>query len=227
MKIYINDIPVRIRDARRKDIKEYDLKLIDTENIIPLAKLKGHVLIQNKSDSAIDKLLKIMTNKKHHKLKSVEIVVKNKLKAQEYLISHFNLVEAAGGIVEKDDKILLIHRNNLWDIPKGKLEKKETKKDGAEREVEEETGAKVKIIEKICATWHTYLMNHKYVIKKTHWYRMECLDDSNIKPQKEENIDKALFMTNSEVDIAMYHSYRTIEQVVKKYREIISKNVEV
>lgn len=223
MKIYINDIPVRIREKRRKGRKEYDLKLDDSETMIPLAKLKGHVLIENKPDSAIDKLLKIMTNKKHQKIKSIEIVVESKIKAKEYLISHFNLIEAAGGIVEKDNKILLIHRNGLWDIPKGKLEKKEKKKEGAAREVEEETGAKVEIIEKIGATWHTYLMNHKYVLKKTHWYRMNCLDDTNIKPQKEENIDKAMFMTRSEVDIAMHHSYKTIEQVIKSHREILDK----
>ncbi|PIB35550.1 hypothetical protein BFP72_09180 [Reichenbachiella sp. 5M10] len=222
MKIYINDIPVRIRDSRRKEEKEYDLQLIDAEGMIPLAKLKGHVLIKNKTHSAIDKLLKIMTNKKHHKIKSVEIVVKNKLKAEEYLISHFNLVEAAGGLVEKDDKVMMILRHGLWDIPKGKLEKNEKRKNAAEREVEEETGAKVQIIEKIGATWHTYLMNHKYVIKKTHWYRMECLDDSKIKPQKEENIQEVVWMNQEELDIAMYHSYKTIGQVVKKYRELMS-----
>ncbi|UXP31301.1 NUDIX domain-containing protein [Reichenbachiella agarivorans] len=221
MKIYINDIPVRIRDSRRKDEKEYDLRLDDTDILIPLAKLKGHVLIENKTFMAIDKLLKIMTNKKHHKIKSVEIVVKSKLKAKEYLISHFNLIEAAGGLVEKEDKVMMILRHDLWDIPKGKMEKKEKPKDCAVREVEEETGAKVQIISKIGSTWHTYLMNHKYVIKKTHWYRMTCKDDSNIKPQKSENIDEVVWMGTSEVDIAMYHSYKTIKEVIKKHREMI------
>ncbi|MCV9385881.1 NUDIX hydrolase [Reichenbachiella ulvae] len=223
MKIYMNEIPVRIRDKRKKPLKFYDLILDDSETLIPLAKLKGHVLLENKPDSAIDKLLKIMTNKKHQKIKSVEIVVQDKETARNYLVSHFNLVEAAGGVVEKGKKILLIHRNDLWDIPKGKLEKNEKTREGAIREVEEETGAKVEIIEKICSTWHTYLMKQKYVLKKTHWYRMHCLDDSKIKPQKEENIDAAIFMSRSEVDVAMFHSYRTIEQVIKKHRSLQDK----
>ncbi len=221
MKIYINDIPVRIRDREKESSKKFDVTLDSEVDDIQAIKLKGKVLINEKSHEAINRLLHIMTDKKYSKIKQIEIRVKNKVKAQQYLKSKFNIVEAAGGVVEKDGKTLMILRNDLWDIPKGKLEKGEKRSEGAVREVEEETGVKVQREEKICATWHTYIRNKKYVLKKTTWYRMTCLDDSEMKPQKEENIQKTVWMTENEVDVAMLHSYKTIAQVVSKYRKLV------
>ncbi|MEO9964583.1 MAG: NUDIX domain-containing protein [Reichenbachiella sp.] len=220
MKIYINDIPVRISDKQHKTSKKFDVVLDNQVEDILAIKLKGKVLIKEGSHEAINRLLHIMTDKKYSKIKQIEIRVKNKTKAQQYLKSKFNIVEAAGGVVEKDGKILLILRNDLWDIPKGKLEKKEKRREGAVREVEEETGVKVKSEELICSTWHTYIRNKKYVLKKTSWYRMVCLDDMNMKPQKEENIQKVVWMNENEVDVAVLHSYKTIGRVIKKYRAL-------
>ncbi|WP_422362410.1 NUDIX hydrolase [Reichenbachiella sp.] len=223
MKIYINDIPVRIRDRERESNKKFDAIVDSDVDDIQAIKLKGKVLIKEKSHEAINRLLQIMTDKKYSKIKQIEIRVKNKTKAQQYLKSKFNIVEAAGGVVEKEGKTLMILRNDLWDIPKGKLEKGEKRPEGAAREVEEETGVKVQLEEKICSTWHTYTRNKKYVLKKTTWYRMTCLDDSQLKPQKEENIQKAVWMTETEVDVAMLHSFKTIERVVQKYRKLLKK----
>ena len=225
MKIYINDIPVRIRDRERESNKKFDVTLDNKSDDIDAIKLKGKVLIKEKSEEAINRLLHIMTDKKYQKIKQIEIRVKNKVKTQKYLKSKFKIVEAAGGVVEKDGKVLLILRNDLWDIPKGKLEKGEKKREGAVREVEEETGVKVQLEDKICHTWHTYIRNKKYVLKKTSWYRMSCLDDTLMKPQKEENIQKTVWMSDAEVDVAMLHSYKTIERVIEKYRELINSTV--
>lgn len=221
MKIYINDIPVRIKTKKVEQSKEFDYILTDTKDLKEIEKFKGKILILTEEYASIDTLLKLLTKKKHKKVKSIDIQVDDKAKAEQYLMSKFTIIRAAGGVVEKDDKILMILRNDLWDIPKGKLEKGEKKREGAVREVEEETGAKVEIIEKICTTWHTYLRNDKYVLKSTFWYRMKCLDDTNIKPQKEEGISKALFMSENEVDLALHHSYKTISRLVKEYRNLI------
>lgn len=220
MKIYINDIPVRIRKKKEEYRKSYDITVNSHDDLIQISKLKGRVMIENKSAQAIDHLLKIMTEKKHRKVKSIDIFVKNKEKAEEYLMSKFDVVLAAGGVVEKDDKILMILRNGLWDIPKGKLEKREKKREGAIREVEEETGAKVDIESKLCATWHTYIRNKKFVLKHTFWYKMNCLDESSLKPQKSEGIQKVVWMNENEVDLALHHTYKTIKRLVKKYRKI-------
>lgn len=48
----------------------------------------------------------------------------------------------------KDYKVLLIHQvQGHWCFPKGHVEKKETEKETAEREIREETGLKVKFID--------------------------------------------------------------------------------
>ena len=73
----------------------------------------------------------------------------------------FKTIEAAGGLVKKGDKTLLIYRLKKWDLPKGKLEKGETIPEGALREVEEECGIKVSLGQKICTTRHTYSMKEK------------------------------------------------------------------
>ena len=51
-------------------------------------------------------------------------------------------VDAAGGVVERDGKVLLVHRPRYddWTFPKGKLDPGESFEDAALREVEEETG---------------------------------------------------------------------------------------
>lgn len=223
MKIYINDIPVKIKGEDRVSEKNFDVIISKQDDISLLSKLKGKVLIRDKSVEAIDQLLRIMTEKKYKKIKQIEIRVKSKKETIHYLKTKFTVIEAAGGIVEKEGKILLILRNDLWDIPKGKIELGENIETAAMREIVEETGVQVSINEKICTSWHTYIRNDKYVLKKTYWYRMQCEDDTKMTPQKEENIQKTIWMTPSEVDLAMHHSFKTIKRVVKKYRKSIAE----
>lgn len=57
--------------------------------------------------------------------------------------------KVAGGIVVgKDIKVVVVNQNhNSWSLPKGHVEKSETARDAAEREIKEETGLnKVKYI---------------------------------------------------------------------------------
>ena len=220
MKIYINDIPVQIKEKNAEDNSRFDMILSEEDDLHLLTKLKGKILIKDTSIESIDQLLRIMTEKKHKKIKKIEIRVENKKQAERYLKGKFTVIEAAGGIAEKEDKILLILRNDLWDIPKGKLEANEDIEEAALREVEEETGVAVALNERICTTWHTYIRNKKYVLKKTYWYRMQCIDDSKLAPQKEENIQKAVWMNESEVDLALHHSYKAIGRVIKKYKKL-------
>jgi len=51
-------------------------------------------------------------------------------------------VEAAGGVVLRDGRVLLVHRPRYddWTLPKGKLDRGESFEDAALREVWEETG---------------------------------------------------------------------------------------
>jgi 8-oxo-dGTP diphosphatase len=53
-------------------------------------------------------------------------------------------VDAAGGVVERGGRVLLVHRPRYddWTFPKGKLDPGESFEDAALREVHEETGVR-------------------------------------------------------------------------------------
>ena len=63
-------------------------------------------------------------------------------------------VDAAGGVVERDGSILLVHRPRYddWTFPKGKLDPGESFEDAALREVEEETGLRCSLGRELPAT---------------------------------------------------------------------------
>lgn len=222
MKIFINDIPVRIIEPSELDpFKEFDHTIDGSISKIKPKSLNDDVLIKNASPDKVDKLLHLMTDYKFKEVDSITFTSTNKKEIIKFIKSKFKVIEAAGGVVDKDGKILLIFRKGKWDIPKGKLDKGEKKKKGAVREVEEETGVKVEVKQKINTTWHTYVTNKKYVLKRTHWYLMKCIDDSEMAPQAEENIELVQWMSLSELRAALYNSYRSIRVVIQEYHKLL------
>jgi 8-oxo-dGTP diphosphatase len=75
------------------------------------------------------------------------------------------VVRAAGGIVVRDGRVLLVHRPKYddWSFPKGKLEDGESWEDGALREVEEETGLRCTIGAEVGRTHYVVLQGPKQV----------------------------------------------------------------
>ena len=74
----------------------------------------------------------------------------------------YDIIYAAGGVVYKDDSLLMIFRNNKWDLPKGKRELNESEQDCALREVEEECGiSDLSIVRFLKYTYHTYYIKEK------------------------------------------------------------------
>jgi 8-oxo-dGTP pyrophosphatase MutT (NUDIX family) len=109
----------------------------------------------------------------------------------------FKIVEAAGGVVLNErNQILFIFRRGSWDLPKGKLESKETRRGAAKREVIEETGIEnIQIGKKLLITRHIYRnKNERRCIKLTHWYLMFG-KKQKLTPQKEEDIEITEWMT--------------------------------
>lgn len=225
MKIFINDIPVYIKKLDENVNPALFDHVIDGKNDPIPKKLVDDVLIWDASQENIDELLKLMTYRKFKDLDNVTFAVTKRKAAVAYIKSKFKVIEAGGGVVYRDDKILLIHRLGKWDLPKGKLDKGEKPKAGAVREVEEETNVKVQLEDKICSTWHTYIMKGKYVLKKTYWYKMSCIDDSEMKPQAEEAIDDIRWMDVRNTRSALYNSYRTIRHVVHQYYKMIANDI--
>ncbi len=218
-RIFINDIPVSFKnlDNSKLKVENYDT-LIDGSSGIIHTKLRARVLIYDALPDSIDALLKIMTQKKLKKTYSVTFTLKNKKEVIKYLKEKFKVIKAAGGIVQNNEnKILFIYRLGKWDLPKGKKDKGEKIKDCAVREVEEETNTKVKIIKKNCTTWHTYTRYKKFILKKTVWYKMKCIDDSKMKGQKKEKIEKVRWMENKIINEILINSYKSLSYVVKKY----------
>ena len=78
----------------------------------------------------------------------------------------------------------------------------------------------MEVIEKIGSTWHTYMRNGKHTLKKTYWYKMKSIDDSQLAPQLEEAITDVRWMEHYDWKNALYNSYATIRQVFSKYTQL-------
>jgi 8-oxo-dGTP pyrophosphatase MutT (NUDIX family) len=142
------------------------------------------------------------------------LVPKDRDAVEKRLKKMYTIVKASGGIVTKDHQFLMMFRRGVWDLPKGKLDDGEKSKKAAQREVEEETGVKAEIVEKVCTTWHTYTQNNQRILKRTKWYLMRNVDDSKIAPQHDEGIEQIVWMTEPEVRKSLANSYSSIRYVI-------------
>ena len=136
----------------------------------------------------------------------------------EDIKKHFKYIEAAGGFIEKQGLFLFIFRNNIWDLPKGKLEKKEVKEEGAIRECEEECGIDgLKITGNLKPSYHVYFYKGGFALKKTHWFYMKTNSDKLLVPQLEENITEVKWFKKDEIDtIVSLNTYITIKDVIRE-----------
>jgi 8-oxo-dGTP diphosphatase len=91
-------------------------------------------------------------------------------------------VRAAGGVVLRDGKILLVHRPAYddWTLPKGKLEPGESWHDAARREVQEETGLVCEPGEELGRSFYTDALGRA---KEVRYFRME--PDEEPEPRNE------------------------------------------
>lgn len=220
--IFVNDIPIHFKELNNLKLKkeDFDTHVDGSSGIVP-KKLYSRVLIFDSTIKTIVDLLKKMTKHKFKKIYSITITLKGYKKVVKDLKKMFKIIKAGGGVVQNSNKeILFIYRMKKWDLPKGKLDKGETIKECAKREVEEETKVKVECGSKIISTWHTYTRNKKFILKKTTWFNMKCIDDSKMKPQKKEKIEKVEWMKHSSVQDILLNSYKTLNHVMKKYSEI-------
>ena len=221
MTIFINEYILKIishKKAQTHSTTEFD-HLIDAQlEAIKPENLEGHVMIINILSPTINRLFTIIKTTELPHLQSITLISDNKDLIEDQIKSQYKVLKAAGGIVKnKEGKILMMLRLKKWDLPKGKLDKGESSKTAALREVEEECGVKAKLGEKVCTTFHTYTYKNIDILKQTKWYEMDLLDDSKMKPQTEENIERLAWMDRNQVNSAMLNSYSSIRYVLKKY----------
>ena len=135
--------------------------------------------------------------------------------------NNFKVVVAGGGLVINENQdILFIYRNDKWDLPKGRIEKGESIDTTAIREVEEECGIKdLQIRQKLITTWHIYYQN-QYCLKETHWFLMDSNYKEELKPQVEEGITEVKFIPKSEINSVLGNSYSNIKLTYKAFKNL-------
>ncbi len=218
MKIFIKNIPVTIISTDELlDESQFD-RVHDGKNmVVDFKSMAQDVLIKNADEQLIDKFLIHLKVNGHKQLEEITFTTNDYRNILKHIKAEYTTIKAAGGLVVKNGKVLMINRLKKWDLPKGKLDHGEKAKKGAIREVEEECNIKVSLGRKICHTWHTYKRNGNRILKKTEWYLMFCVDDTHMKPQLEENIEQLKWMEPYELKPALYNSYASIRYVFKKY----------
>ena len=148
---------------------------------------------------------------------STKIVTENFENLFDVIKKSFLYIEAAGGLIEKENQFLFIHRLGKWDLPKGKLEKKESPEAAAIRECEEECGVNdLIIIKPLPSTFHIYNYKNAYALKQTYWFYMQTSYLGELKPQLEENIDEVEWFNIADIESLVFkNSYSTIVDLVR------------
>jgi 8-oxo-dGTP diphosphatase len=101
-------------------------------------------------------------------------------------------LKAAGGLVLRDGRVLLVHRpaHEDWAFPKGKLEEGESWEEAALREVEEETGLRCRLGEYVGSTRYRF----REGLKEVRYFRMTA--DGPARAQNE--VDEVRWATAAE-----------------------------
>jgi len=135
-------------------------------------------------------------------------------------------IRAAGGLLIRSGtetegtEVLLIFRNSVWDLPKGKLEDGESVPECALREVSEEIGLQVQpqILADLGTTRHTYTIEEEPVEKETFWFLMQL--DENVKeftPQRAEGITDVRWVLAD--DARSKVGFENLKEVISRFTE--------
>ncbi len=187
-----------------------ELPLILTNKLSETADNEYFPLNQDSVKAAIKALMK-------NKLETAYIYHPNHEEILKKFSKKIPMVTAAGGVVtNKEGKVLFIYRNNKWDLPKGKKEKRETIEECALREVQEETGVQgLKIENFLRTTYHVFKRNGKYKLKEVHWFAMRTSYDGPLVGEISEGIEKVKWKGPAKIDKALEKSYINIKILFK------------
>ncbi len=190
--IYVGDKPIILTTEVEKetDFKSFLLKSVNIGKVIKTLNntdLKAVHLIHKNEDKLLKKFLKLLPN----------------------------VVAGGGKAYNSKNEILFIYRNDKWDLPKGKAERKESIEETAIREVEEETGVEgLKITKPLPTTYHIFKRNGKHKIKVTYWFEMKTNFEGELFPQENEGITKVEWLDAEASQKALDNSYANIRILV-------------
>lgn len=137
-------------------------------------------------------------------------------------------VNAGGGVIyrlfdnRKEPEVLLIYRNELWDLPKGKQEPGESIEMCAAREVAEEVGSRMPaLISELGTTYHEYSENGTDFGKTTYWFSMIFTQEELLKPQREEGIQNVKWVPLSEaIEEVGFDNLKTVLRRFMKQKKV-------
>ncbi|MDN3492625.1 NUDIX hydrolase [Winogradskyella bathintestinalis] len=190
--IYVGDKPIILTTEIKKetDFKSFLLKSVNIGKVIKTLNntdLQAVYLIHKNEDKLLKKFLKLLPN----------------------------VIAGGGKAYNSKKEILFIYRNDKWDLPKGKAEKKESIEETAIREVEEETGVRgLKITKPLPTTYHIFKRNGKHKIKVTYWFEMKTDFDGKLSPEENEGITKVEWLDDQASKDALENSYANIRVLV-------------
>jgi ADP-ribose pyrophosphatase YjhB (NUDIX family) len=202
LKIFVNEKPIYLTEALTNDLKDLslqnDILFIEDENV--------------DATSLLQKL-----NEENY---TTAIVLSKNIKLLKVnFFLQFDIIEAAGGIVQNENKdILFIFRRGKWDLPKGKLETGETIETCAEREIEEETGVtQLTLKRKIGETHHIYKESEKTILKISHWFYFTCPSSQTMTPQTEEDIAEVKWVATQNIKDPIANTYENIKEILATF----------
>jgi len=203
LKIYFDEKPVYLCDQITEELNE-------------LMHHPESVFVDELSTPAINALLHEIKKDAFH---AGIIWSQDFEKLKKAFFKHFKGVEAAGGIVQNEKKeILFIFRRGKWDLPKGKMEKKESPAECARREIEEETGVTGLVLKnKIGETYHTYDEFGKHILKTSHWFYFTCNSKQALLPQLAEDITQVEWIKTRDIETPMSDTYENIKEITAKF----------
>jgi 8-oxo-dGTP pyrophosphatase MutT (NUDIX family) len=128
----------------------------------------------------------------------------------------FISVRAGGGVVlNPKGKFLVIERNGLWDMPKGKVENGENFETAALREVGEETGLSgLESKGLLLSTFHTYELSGRMMLKETRWFEMDWKGKGKPVLQADEGITGFRWVKPGETGFIRENTYASILDVL-------------
>lgn len=191
-KVFVNDKPIVLTTVvdKETDFKNYLLKT---------AKIGKIIRELNKSP-----------------IKEIRLVGKKEDKLLKNFSKKLPKVIAGGGkVLNSRGEVLFIFRNGKWDLPKGRVDGRETIEQAALREVEEETGVKdLKIDKPLDITYHIFKRNGRYRLKITHWFQMTTTYSGELRPEISEGITNVEWLNLQKTQEALENSYANIRELM-------------
>jgi ADP-ribose pyrophosphatase YjhB (NUDIX family) len=151
--------------------------------------------------------------------KSIHIRCADLMDSWSAFCDQFTLIRAAGGVVNNSaGEVLFIYRLDKWDLPKGKVEKREAIEEAAVREVEEECSiGNLHLKEHLITTYHTYMQDAIPILKSTDWFLMHYAGAEQPMPQLIEGITKVEWMHPQQWSVVKKNTYPSVLDVLAVY----------